>query len=964
MKNKLIAFALVLALCVSGAFMAFGCTKPTYTVTYYDGETVLTSVTVEEGATVSGEVAEATQKVGFSISWNDADGNAYDFTKPVNGNLNLYINYLPLSNVEYKVEHYFEDREGNFAIDSAMTESLTGETLSTVTASAKTVEGYVLDEGNSKNVLSGAIKGDGSLVLKVYYARAELKVSFMVGDEEFAATKTKYGKPAYETQKTVEDQNKTVTTIDKFSHWSLTKDGEAYNFSTEVTENITLYVVFTTVTREYAVTVETQSSITATDESGDPLATTVEAGTEFKFKLSSGVEAEIASVTATVNNDVTGEDEQLTLTAVNGVYTVTVTGITTVTVTANARTYDFDVAFEIDLSGYDNMWALPAYDLSGYLLKARNVETDAIVETAGTVKNGAITGSVPAGEYMVYVVKKVGDEEIAVSNELPFAVNYNTNNAEGNVVEGLLKVRPVAVNKLYQAEFDENGYVSSTKDTTFTATLAEFNPGEKDFAVTVSYDQPVVLDCYSTDQTKHESTPSFGFEFGNDNHSAGLYALGEGNARVVVDDVYDWTNGSAYDAKNLMASAGALFGFVEWPDCYRHAEVTYVKTGGWMYVSITADGKAGYKSNGAIVGPTRAIEYEDLLLYAVEISTGKVYFKHSLKTGAYETFTNKTLTDVLTNINRGTFKMMTNKNQELIDVNAHGYGFTYDEAVIASYATKFVAARDKIVKASAEERITWTDTLNGSSFIVNEDGSLQHIRTHAMNQDKAVAGVTFTPNKQTLEFQYTMTGMATNCSWPALGFYAQDPNGGRIRLVWYEAGDVVILTVSDDCWQSRLGMEDSDKLWEWYGANCVLRDAEGNPITEGTFEDNYNYNWQPNKSYNVAGEYELTVKVVMTGYKFSLYVKTSATKKIDPNAWATITENYDFYERYNTATKGFKGQADYVTSGKWKEKMINPDLECQFGISARLDMAKDGCCDTINRPVFSDISYKITDNAK
>jgi hypothetical protein len=107
MKKKLIAFALVLALCVTGAMFATGCKKPVYDVTYYaeDGTTVLTTMQVEEGQTASAEVEGATDKAGYTIVWKNADGAAYNFDAAVNGPLSLYLTYAPNEGVAYKVEH-------------------------------------------------------------------------------------------------------------------------------------------------------------------------------------------------------------------------------------------------------------------------------------------------------------------------------------------------------------------------------------------------------------------------------------------------------------------------------------------------------------------------------------------------------------------------------------------------------------------------------------------------------------------------------------------------------------------------------------------------------------------------------------------------------------------------------------------------------------------------------------------
>lgn len=74
------------------------------------------------------------------------------------------------TNAQYSVEHYVKDIDAStYTIKE--TENLTGTIATTVTATAKTYEGFTFDENNSQNVLSGNIEADGSLVLKVYYSR-------------------------------------------------------------------------------------------------------------------------------------------------------------------------------------------------------------------------------------------------------------------------------------------------------------------------------------------------------------------------------------------------------------------------------------------------------------------------------------------------------------------------------------------------------------------------------------------------------------------------------------------------------------------------------------------------------------------------------------------------------------------------------------------------------------------------
>ena len=69
----------------------------------------------------------------------------------------------------YTVEHYLENLDGNYALDT--TEHLKGTTDTTVTAAAKSYDNFTYDSTVPDTVASGNIAGDGSLVLKLFYTR-------------------------------------------------------------------------------------------------------------------------------------------------------------------------------------------------------------------------------------------------------------------------------------------------------------------------------------------------------------------------------------------------------------------------------------------------------------------------------------------------------------------------------------------------------------------------------------------------------------------------------------------------------------------------------------------------------------------------------------------------------------------------------------------------------------------------
>jgi hypothetical protein len=77
--------------------------------------------------------------------------------------------YSPNTGTTFKVRHYKISRTGVSTL--ANTDTLKGTTGSTVFATARTYSGYTYISNHENAVRSGTVKGDGSLVLKLYYQR-------------------------------------------------------------------------------------------------------------------------------------------------------------------------------------------------------------------------------------------------------------------------------------------------------------------------------------------------------------------------------------------------------------------------------------------------------------------------------------------------------------------------------------------------------------------------------------------------------------------------------------------------------------------------------------------------------------------------------------------------------------------------------------------------------------------------
>ena len=79
-----------------------------------------------------------------------------------------------LKECDYTIEHYLENN-GVYNKNDELTQHLKGFTDRLVNASPLSINGYAFDTENTLNVLDGKIKEDGSLVLKVYYKKSNVR---------------------------------------------------------------------------------------------------------------------------------------------------------------------------------------------------------------------------------------------------------------------------------------------------------------------------------------------------------------------------------------------------------------------------------------------------------------------------------------------------------------------------------------------------------------------------------------------------------------------------------------------------------------------------------------------------------------------------------------------------------------------------------------------------------------------
>ena len=159
-----------------------------------------------------------------------------EIPKGSTGNKKVYAKWEPSSGVEYKVEHYKKNSQGEYKL--ATTTPYTGTTGDTVTAIPMEFKGYKENETHPNRIATGTIKADGSLVLKLYYDPIIYNIDYVLNGG--------VNNPENPTTYTVND-NINLKPAEKegyeFKGWFEDKDfkGEPTTTITDRAENITLY---------------------------------------------------------------------------------------------------------------------------------------------------------------------------------------------------------------------------------------------------------------------------------------------------------------------------------------------------------------------------------------------------------------------------------------------------------------------------------------------------------------------------------------------------------------------------------------------------------------------------------------------------------------------------------------------------------------------------------------------------
>ena len=324
--------------------------RDTYILTFKNaGEADFVS-TRRWGERVS-EPALTVTKPGYALSWSPA----LPETMPQSDSTYTAV-WTAKGDIAYRVEHYQQnaDDDGYTLRD---TDPLTGATDAEVTAAARNYDHFALSESAAGTVSSGVIAADGSLVLRLYYDRETLRVTFDAGEggtlTDEAEKTFRYGQRFSVTDPTRPDYH--------FIGWYL-PDGGQFNAQT-VTESMALTArwgaqpVDFTVEHYYMDTTGTMpSEANETDRTSEEVDTDIVVGTLKK----SGLSEAFTCVKAKVNG-VYGLAEDTEFTDLSE--TVTVTKGMTVKLYYNRAQYALEWVFNGGTASNDYTGRDGAYEI-------------------------------------------------------------------------------------------------------------------------------------------------------------------------------------------------------------------------------------------------------------------------------------------------------------------------------------------------------------------------------------------------------------------------------------------------------------------------------------------------------------------------------------------------------------------------------------------------------------------------
>lgn len=208
-----------------------------YNITYdTNGGNEIKSETVKYEETLENSLPTP-KKEGYIFDGWTVDDKDYDVTSKVDENVKLVAKWKA-DTVTYKVDYYQENSDGTFSIKN--TEVKKAKTDEKVLIIPTEIYGYEIDTKNPEYLVSGIVKADGSLALKVFYKIKEYSVKYEnVKTGETKEDIVKHGENAeLEEQEIPEKKGYT------FVGW-LTQDGELFNPDAPIVSDVSLSLYYT-----------------------------------------------------------------------------------------------------------------------------------------------------------------------------------------------------------------------------------------------------------------------------------------------------------------------------------------------------------------------------------------------------------------------------------------------------------------------------------------------------------------------------------------------------------------------------------------------------------------------------------------------------------------------------------------------------------------------------------------------
>ena len=204
-----------------------------YQVTYIDGD-ITTNETITHGSEAPNK--NVTGKTGYEFKfWSlTENGEAYDFSTPIITEITLFAVYKPIN---YTLTYNLDG--GSMVTPNPATYNIESNdiTLMNPTKAGHIFAGWTgtgLDSP-TENVTIAA----GSIGNRSYTATYYVDNHIVMFNDNGSVTNETVVDGEYATE--IAPAGKTGYT---FKHWSLNENGEAYNFNTPVTDNLTLYAVY------------------------------------------------------------------------------------------------------------------------------------------------------------------------------------------------------------------------------------------------------------------------------------------------------------------------------------------------------------------------------------------------------------------------------------------------------------------------------------------------------------------------------------------------------------------------------------------------------------------------------------------------------------------------------------------------------------------------------------------------